>query len=68
VAALKVGDVDGKRMTMRIEHGKGAKDRYAMLSPLLLQRLRYLVAGRARPGQDDRRVTMRTLRHSFATH
>jgi integrase/recombinase XerD len=67
VAALKVGDVDGKRMTMRIEHGKGAKDRYAMLSPLLLQRLRYLWRV-ARPGQDDRRVTMRTLRHSFATH
>jgi integrase/recombinase XerD len=40
VAALKVGDVDGQRMTLRIEQGKGAKDRYAMLSPVLLQRLR----------------------------
>lgn len=27
-------------MTLRIEQAKGRKDRYAMLSPLLLQRLR----------------------------
>jgi site-specific recombinase XerD len=40
VVALKVGDVDGQRMILRIEHGKGAKDRYAMLSPVLLARLR----------------------------
>jgi integrase len=40
VAALKVGDVDSKRMTLRIEQGKGAKDRYAMFSPVMLQRLR----------------------------
>jgi len=29
-----------QRMTLRVEQGKGAKDRYAMLSPVLLQRLR----------------------------
>ena len=40
VVALKVGDVDSTRMTLRIEQGKGRKDRYAMLSPLLLERLR----------------------------
>jgi integrase len=40
VIALKVGDVDSKRMTLRVEQGKGRKDRYAMLSPELLQRLR----------------------------
>jgi integrase/recombinase XerD len=40
VVALKVGDIDGQRMILRIEHGKGAKDRYAMLSPVLLARLR----------------------------
>ncbi|KAB2968080.1 site-specific integrase [Zoogloea sp.] len=40
VVALKVGDVDGQRMTLRIEQGKGHKDRYAMLSPVLLERLR----------------------------
>jgi len=27
-------------MTLRVEQGKGCKDRYAMLSPLLLERLR----------------------------
>ena len=40
VIALKVGDVDSKRMTLRVEQGKGRKDRYAMLSPVLLERLR----------------------------
>jgi len=40
VVALKVTDVDGERMTLRVERGKGSKDRYAMLSPVLLERLR----------------------------
>ena len=40
VIALKVGDIDSQRMTLRVERGKGQKDRYAMLSPVLLQRLR----------------------------
>ena len=40
VIALKVGDIDSERMILRIEQGKGRKDRYAMLSPLLLERLR----------------------------
>src|SRR4029077_12201483 len=40
VISLKVGDIDSQRMTLRIEQGKGRKDRYAMLSPLLLERLR----------------------------
>jgi len=38
VAALNVGDVDSSRMSLRIEQGKGAKDRYAMLAPVLLIR------------------------------
>ena len=33
VVALKVTDVDSERMTLRIEQGKGRRDRYAMLSP-----------------------------------
>ncbi|SDR44136.1 Phage integrase family protein [Rhizobiales bacterium GAS113] len=33
VVALKVSDVDSKRMLLRIEQGKGRKDRCAMLSP-----------------------------------
>lgn len=102
VANLKIGDVDGQRMTLRIQEGKGGKDRYAMLSPLMLERLRtwYRVArsqgkmldgGWLFPGLNpvepitprqlnravhaaalaagiDKRVTMHTLRHGFATH
>jgi len=40
IVALKVGDIDSERMTLRVEQGKGRKDRYAMLSPVLLERLR----------------------------
>jgi integrase/recombinase XerD len=40
VAALKVGDVDSTRMLIRVEQGKGRKDRYVMLSPKLLDVLR----------------------------
>ena len=102
VIALKVGDIDSQRMTLRVEQGKGRKDRYAMLSPVLLERLRgwWRVAhaqGKMLPGgwlfpglnpmdplttrqlnraihaaaeaaRIDKRVSMHTLRHSFATH
>ena len=40
VVALKVSDVDSKRMMLRVEQGKGGKDRFAMLSPQLLELLR----------------------------
>jgi integrase/recombinase XerD len=102
VAALKVSDVDSARMTLRVEQGKGRKDRYALLSPVLLQTLRtwwrtarqqgtMLCGGWLFPGMDptdpittrqlnravhqaattagiDKRVSLHTLRHSFATH
>jgi len=102
VVSLKVSDIDSQRMTLRIEQGKGSKDRYAMLSPALLERLRawwkfahaqgnMLQGGWLFPGLDpidplstrqlnraihaaaeaagiDKRVSMHTLRHSFATH
>jgi integrase/recombinase XerD len=102
VIALKVGDIDSKRMVLRIEQGKGRKDRYALLPPLLLERLRtwwraaraegkILPGGWLFPGLDpmdplstrqlnrvvheaaaaahiDKRVSMHSLRHAFATH
>ena len=40
VVALRVTDIDSGRMLIRIEQGKGAKDRYVMLSPRLLAVLR----------------------------
>ena len=40
VVSLKVSDIDPKRMMLRVEQGKGRKDRYAMLSPVLLELLR----------------------------
>jgi site-specific recombinase XerD len=30
---LKVSDIDSQRMTLRVQQGKGSKDRYSLLSP-----------------------------------
>ncbi len=102
VVGLKVSDVDSRRMVLHIERGKGGKDRYAMLSPVMLGRLRtWWRVARAQgkmpeggwlfPGQNpidpmsvrqlnravhaaaraaglDKRVSMHSLRHAFATH
>lgn len=40
VVTLKISDIDSKRMLIRVENGKGCKDRNVMLSPHLLQVLR----------------------------
>ncbi len=48
VATLKISDIDGERKTLHVEQGKGRKDRYAMLSPALLDILqRWWKEGRA---------------------
>jgi integrase/recombinase XerD len=96
VISLKVSDIDSTRMVIRVEQGKGRKDRYVMLSPHLLALLRawwkaarpqgWLFPGRdrvqpmttrqlnrachaaAQMAEIDKRVSLHTLRHSFATH
>src|SRR5690349_17273472 len=40
VASLKVADIDSSRMVIRVEQGKGGRDRYVMLSAQLLDILR----------------------------
>ena len=40
VVSLKVCDIDSAQMVIRIEQGKGRKDRYVMLAPDLLHMLR----------------------------
>lgn len=40
ICHLRVTDIDSDRMTIRVEQGKGSKDRYTLLSPRLLAELR----------------------------
>src|ERR1700684_4679733 len=59
-ASLKIGNIDSSRMVIRIEQGKGGRDRYVMLSPQLLTILRtYWRLTRPKrwlfPGRDDER-------------
>ncbi len=96
IVNLKIGDIDSERMLIRVDQGKGRKDRNVMLSPSLLELLRdYWREARPQgwlfPGQQSvapistrqlnrvvhaaaaaaeirKRVSMHTLRHSFATH
>lgn len=62
VIALKLGDIDSQRMTIRVEQGKGARDRYTVLSASLLAQLRsYWRACRPRhwlfPGRGEQHVS-----------
>jgi len=40
VVSLKVSDIDSERMILRVEQDKGSRDRYALLSPALVDHLR----------------------------
>ena len=53
VCHLKITDIDSERMIIRVEQGKGSRDRQAMLSPALLQVvLRAWWRRRSSPRQD----------------
>ena len=71
VVSLRVSDIDSGRKLLRIEHGKGSKDRHAMLSPVLLDLLRdwWRIArprGWLFPGRDPvNPLTTRQLRRVF---
>jgi integrase/recombinase XerD len=72
VVALKVSDIDSERLLLRIEQGKGRKDRFAMLSPRLLDLLRdwYRIARPAVwlfPGRDPM-LPMTTRQFNRAVH
>lgn len=64
--ALKVAAIDSKRMLIRVEQGKGHKDRYAMLSPRLLEVLRRYYRA-ARPRGDYLFPSWRKDRHLCTT-
>jgi integrase/recombinase XerD len=66
--AVKVGDIDSKRMVIRVAEGKGRKDRYVMLSPRLRQVLRSYYRA-ARPGGPEAWMfpSWRADRHLSAT-
>jgi site-specific recombinase XerD len=77
IVHLKVTDIDSERMILRVEQGKGGRDRHAMLSPELLtilrswfregQRLRKMLPGGwLFPGQNPvNPLSVRQLRRAF---
>ncbi len=67
---LKVSDIDSKRMQIRIRQAKGAKDRYVILSPVLLDLLRtyyslYKPKDFLFPSQMSEQISDRTVQSIF---
>jgi integrase/recombinase XerD len=50
IISLKIDDIDSTRMVIRVEQGKGRKDRYVMLSPVSPRPPASLVESSAAPG------------------
>lgn len=61
VVRLKAGDIDPAQMIIRIEQGKGRKDRHVMLSPVLLDLLRQWWKVRSRRHDRDKPAAERWL-------
>jgi site-specific recombinase XerD len=71
VAALKVQDIDSERMMIRVDQGKGKKDRYVILSKQALEALR-IYARHTRPriwlfpgAKEGSHLTVRTIQKVF---
>jgi site-specific recombinase XerD len=67
---LKLKDIDSDRMEIRVEQGKGKKDRYTLLSNVLLKRLReyykvYKPKDLLFPGKEGNPVCSSTIQRLF---
>jgi integrase/recombinase XerD len=73
IARIKITDIESNQMRIKITSGKGKKDRYVLLSPLLLEELRfyfieyrpeiYLFNGAGK----GKRYAARTIQHIMQT-
>lgn len=67
---LKLKDIDSHRMEIRVEQGKGKKDRYTLLSKFMLEKLReyykeYKPAYWLFPGREEKPVCNSTVQRVF---
>ena len=66
---LRVSDIDSQRMSLRVDQGKGNKDRYVPLSPRLLEELReYWRRARPEPWLFPSQLRGRPMTRDGAAH